>query len=225
MESWLRNVEMMDQWMDVRRQINTLSERRTELSNRMQRRANHLAAYPAKVSTHRCAPHPQRNCHNPMVSRTCRLHCSWTSNGSVQIRIWFICFLSPWQVNKAGANGNKEVLSDFTPEQKNWQHSGVHWTFLSTPPPQHDPLIITKSTFQFSKRRTRVSPNIIINQITFGSQNCVINHFGGKRIMVYVAFARQWKQLSPSATSVIPVSPQDQQGTRICVITVQTTKS
>lgn len=118
MESWLRNVEMMDQWMDVRRQINTPSERRTELSDRMQRRANHLAAYPAKVSTHRCAPHPQKNCHNPMVSRTCRLPCSWTSDGSGQIRIWFVCFLSPWQVNKAGANGNKEVLSDFTPEHK-----------------------------------------------------------------------------------------------------------
>lgn len=80
----------------------------------------------------------------------------------------------------------------FYSRAKNWQHSGVHWTFLSTPPPQHDPLIITtKSTFQFSKRRTRVSPNIIINQITFGSQSCVINHFGGKRTMVYVASARQ----------------------------------
>lgn len=161
-----------------------------------------------------------------MVSRTCHLPCSWTSDGSGQIRIWFICFLSPWQVNKAGANGNKEVLSDFTPEQKTGSTLVSTGHFCQHHPPQHDPLIITtKSTFQFSKRRTRVSPNIIINQTTFGSQSCVINHFGGKRTMVYVASARQWKQLSPSATSVIIMSPQNQQGTRICVITVQTTKS
>lgn len=60
--------------MDVRRQINTPSERRTELSDRMQRRANHLAAYPAKVSTHRCAPHPQKTTTIPWSAELVAYH-------------------------------------------------------------------------------------------------------------------------------------------------------
>lgn len=155
MESWLRNVEMMDpRPVNMRRQINTPSERRTELDDRML----------AKVSTHRCTQkNPKTKQTNNsysiilptdivklrfspfdswmrvvvcVVSRTCSCYllCCWTSHVSGQITIRFMCFLTPWQVNKAGANANKEVLSDFSEKKhlKKWQPNGVHRTFVPT---------------------------------------------------------------------------------------------
>lgn len=146
MESWLRNVEMMDPWLVVWRQINMPSERRTELDDRML----------TKVSTHRCTTKQkqtkkkaktttitlgfiqtslnlkfyfQTSC---LCGQQNYLPCSWTSHESGQITIWFLCFLNLWQVNKAGANANKELLSDFWGVKNKWKASGVHWTFLST---------------------------------------------------------------------------------------------
>lgn len=99
-----------------------------------------------------------------MVSRSCYLPCSWTSHGLGQIMIWFMCFLRPWQVNKAGANANKEVLSDFSGKKTTKKEKAALWCpldiFVNTSL-QHDPLIITtKLTFQSTKRPTGFSPNI-----------------------------------------------------------------
>lgn len=62
-----------------------------------------------------------------VVNRGFHLCRGWTSGGRGQIRIWFMCFLSPWQVNKTGANENKEVLSDFSGKKKTKKNLAALW--------------------------------------------------------------------------------------------------
>lgn len=61
-----------------------------------------------------------------VVSRTCPTTQQLDLNGSGQSTIWFMCFLSPWQVNKAGANANKETKRCYQ------IFRGAGGTFLST---------------------------------------------------------------------------------------------
>lgn len=92
-----------------------------------------------------------------VVSRTTR---QLDLNGLGQSTIWFMCFLSPWQVNKAGANANKETKRCY----QIFRGAGGN-IFVNTSL-QHDPLIITAKTISLvflTKRQTGFSTNIIIN--------------------------------------------------------------
>lgn len=71
----------------------------------------------------------------------------------------------------------------FYSRAQNWQHSGVHWTFLSTPPPRHDPLIITtkinlsiqqktdKGQSKYYHKSNNIGPSELCNQSFWWEEN------------------------------------------------------